>query len=891
MSGRVIWKFAITAIVFAWSLGSITPLEDTPFEAYVKAEAGANIEEFKALVDRASDQVESGDAISSYAALRTIATAESIDLSQYFPEIFLADIPSLETRNNVLLRELQKRSKGKLQYGLDLVGGVSVTFRLQTAEGESDAVSQTDQLNKAVEILRKRLDGSGVAGHTIRVQGTDRIEIQLPGLNTKDNPDIFDVLTAPAKLEFRLVHRDQVRDIISPFTTPPSQHPAGYEVLTVERFNSTTGQAFEIPYFVKRIPEAKGDIIDEAFATQDPTTGAWMVQLSMTGDGANELFDVTSRIVSEDRRTGVQQPLAIVLDGELYSAPVINEPLSNSAQITGDFSQREAFELANVLNNPLDVPLVPDEIYEVGPTLAKDALENSKQAMTWGAILVVTFMIAYYWIGGVVAVVSGIINVLLVLGVMASFGATLTLPGVAALVLTLGMGVDANILIFERIREEIAEGKSLKAALHSGFDKALSTILDANITTLITAFILIWLGTGPVKGFGITLAIGIFASVIAALIVSRGLLEFLVESSIAKKVLGLPGLPINKLEFLNYRKMAFAGSWILVAVGITFTVMRADKILGVDFRGGDETTISSSIELTTGQIEQLAAEKDFQEVVPVFQTEIGTGLDTIKLQTKEGDGAPFVEVLSAAFPEAEIEVLGVTTIGSTVTGEIQKNAIYSVLAALGGILIYVALRFEFGYGLGAVVATVHDVLMTVGLFVIFGGQFSAPMLAAILMIVGYSINDTIVVFDRIREELGLNPDASLKDVVHLSINRVLSRTIWTSLTTLLAAGTLWIFGAGVIQDFAMIFVFGILTGTFSSIFIATPVFFAYHKGDRNHVEAGETPSAATNGKSPPKSHAAKLNRSTIRRLHRFRRLVFKELQSLRIATNRICDRV
>ncbi|MEM7673890.1 MAG: protein translocase subunit SecF, partial [Verrucomicrobiota bacterium] len=187
------------------------------------------------------------------------------------------------------------------------------------------------------------------------------------------------------------------------------------------------------------------------------------------------------------------------------------------------------------------------------------------------------------------------------------------------------------------------------------------------------------------------------------------------------------------------------------------------------------------------------------------------------------------------------EILGVTTIGSSVTQEIQKNALLSVLAALGGILIYVALRFEFGYGIGAVVATIHDVLMTVGLFVIFGGQFTAPMLAAILMIVGYSINDTIVVFDRIREELGLNPEASLKDIVHASINRVLSRTIWTSLTTLLAAGTLLIFGAGVIQDFAMIFVFGIITGTFSSIFIATPIFFAWHKGDRKHVEAGETP--------------------------------------------------
>ncbi|MEM7674207.1 MAG: protein translocase subunit SecDF, partial [Verrucomicrobiota bacterium] len=318
MSGRVLWKFAVTAIVFAWSIASITPLEDSPFAEFVHAQATAEVEELGTLLERADATVAEGGATSTYAALGDIIDEESIDLSKFFPEIPVADIPKLETRNSVLMQELRNRSKGKLRRGLDLVGGVSVTFRLDnSSEDQNNEFGQEQQLNKAVEILRKRLDGNGVAEPNIRVVGTDRIEIQLPGLNTRDNPDIFEILTQPAKLEFRLVHRDQVRGTLSPITSPPSQYPAGYEVLTIERQNRESGQVFQDPYFVKRIPEAKGDIIQEAFATQDPTTGAWMVQLSMTNEGGSQLFEVTNRIVNQDRQTGVQQPLAIVLDGEL----------------------------------------------------------------------------------------------------------------------------------------------------------------------------------------------------------------------------------------------------------------------------------------------------------------------------------------------------------------------------------------------------------------------------------------------------------------------------------------------------------------------------------------------------------------------------------------------
>ena len=407
------------------------------------------------------------------------------------------------------------------------------------------------------------------------------------------------------------------------------------------------------------------------------------------------------------------------------------------------------------------------------------------------------------------------------------------------------MGVDANILIFERLREELKSGKSLKNATSGAFAKVTSTIVDANLTTLITASILIWLGTGPVKGFGVTLAIGICASIFCALVVTRFLLDTLVFRLGIKKVLGLSMFSELKFDFFAFRKPAFIASWLLVLAGVVSVVLHHDKIMGIDFTGGDEMTVSydDTNRIDLGDMEVAVEELELGEVNPVYQNLIGQSKEVLKLQTRFDASRDVLTALQGAFPEADLKEVGVTQIGASVSNSIQANAIYSVLAALIGILLYVAFRFEVGYGIGAVVATVHDVLMTIGIFVICGefdifvsGQFTAPMLAAILMIVGYSINDTIVVFDRIREELELNPGSNLRSIINLAINRVFSRTLLTSITTLLAALSLYIFGAGVINDLAFVFIIGILTGTFSSIFIASPIFFWWHKGDRRHVE-------------------------------------------------------
>jgi len=292
-----------------------------------------------------------------------------------------------------------------------------------------------------------------------------------------------------------------------------------------------------------------------------------------------------------------------------------------------------------------------------------------------------------------------------------------------------------------------------------------------------------------------------------------------------------------KIPFLKFRGPAFAASWLIVIIGVFGLVSKWDSIFGIDFTGGDEVSMSFDTRIDESDITRLIGEQDLGEVTPQYVTPLGGGAEILKLQTPFGESVAVIEALKKGFSGADFEVLGVNKIGPSVGAEIQKNALYAIGISLGLILIYIAVRFEIGYGIGAIVATIHDILLTVGVFVLWPDhQFTAPMIAAILLIVGYSLNDTIVVFDRIREELELKPTAKLYDIINLALNAVLSRSLLTSFTTLLAAGSLMVFGTGVISDIAFTFMIGIITGTFSSIFIASPIFFWWHKGDRRSVE-------------------------------------------------------
>lgn len=821
MSGKHLWKLLLTIVIVAFSASYLVPWEDQEFGDYLR-EATDN-EEFVQILERAEHRVDSDDGIISvYMALKAIGSEERIDLSEFFPQINLErSLQNVEKRNKILLTALLDDSKADLRPGLDIAGGVAMTLQVDpNAFVGVEAYERKEKLSKAIEIIEARVNSYGVAEPVVRAIGEDRIEVQLAGINTKDNPEVLDSIKRPARLDFREVHMT-ARPGIDP-------EPYGYEVMALSR--DSGDQVFEENLYVSRYPALTGKYVENANAVQN-SVGSYEISLSFDSEGASRFGDITAKLAGEGR-------LAIVLDGKLYSAPNVNEPITGGrASISGSFSQREAIELANVLNNPLEFSLEVAELYEVGPTLAKDSVDSGKRAAVWGVSLVAIFMSCYYMIGGGIALVSVVLNLAIVLGALASVGATLTLPGIAGVILTIGMAVDANILIFERIREELRSGKTLKSALVGGFEKVFSTIFDANVTTLLVSIVMYFYGTGAVKGFGLTLAIGVVTTMFCALVVSRLLLELLIETNLIKKFPMLSVVNKPKVPFLKFRLPAFAASWLIVIIGIIGLVSKWDTVFGIDFTGGDEVSMSFDTRIDESDISKLVVEQDLGDVTPQYVTPLGGGAELLKLQTPFEESLKVVEALQQSFPAANFEVQGSNNIGPSVGAEIQKNALYAIGISLGLILIYIAIRFEIGYGIGAIVATIHDILLTIGVFVMVPDhQFTAPMIAAILLIVGYSLNDTIVVFDRIREELELKPTAKLYDIINVALNAVLSRSLLTSFTTLLAAGSLMVFGTGVISDIAFTFTIGIITGTFSSIFIASPIFFWWHKGDRRSVE-------------------------------------------------------
>lgn len=854
MKSNVAWKLVLTVLVLAWAVSAMVPFKDTPFEQYIQTRATDKAAEFEAIVKEAEklvDKVNYKNDKNKYPsllkAIPAYATEKGIDLSQYFTDVNVSDIKVLKKKNDILMRELYRQSRAAMKKGLDLKGGVSFTLEINPDELASDPFTRRGQLEDVLRVVDSRVNGLGVTEPSIRIMGSNAVEIQMPGASLKDDPEGIDALSRPAKLEFRLAHRSIQPSSIN---APRSEWPIGYELLTeeVER----DGKIVEIPLYIKKRAEAGGSIISRSGVQMDDA-GNYSVSMEFTSEGAKKFGEITASILDEDAKYAGsaneyerKQLLAIVLDGKLMSAPRIISVITDRGSITGNFNQREALELANALNNPLQVGLTRTSISEIGPSMAEDAQNAAYLAAAVGAGLVFLFMVLYYRGYGFLAMITVFANVLIVLGTLASFGATMTLPGIAALVLTVGMAVDSNILIFERMREELNIGKSAWNALQAGYEKAFSTIVDANLTTLLTAVILWYLGTGPVKGFGVTLAVGIIATLFCALVFSRALMEISVSCGLFKNSLNFSLIRHSNIDFMKYSKQAFVVSWIIVIIGIVTVIWRGEKCVGIDFTGGEASTFSFSKHIPIGGITSIqGAGGLLGEIQAAYKKDISTGNEVLVIQTETGKGAAVAEVLQKTYPDANFRLVSHESIGASVSREITVNAFISMVLAMLGMLFYVAFRFEIGFGVGAVGALFHDILMTIGLFIVLGvfglgsGQFSSPMIAAILMTVGYSINDKIVVFDRIREELPLNPNMSLYDVIRISINRTLSRTLLTSSTTFFAAIALFILGTGIIKDFSLIFLLGIIIGTFSSIFIASPVFYWWHKGKRKSVEERE----------------------------------------------------
>ncbi len=831
------WKWALVVFLVVWSVWEMYPPTSRDLIEQFKDDSSQTDATFTNIV-KSAEQLRGSDQARSYSSLKTAIGTN--DIKKYFAFI---DTKAEQDPTQAILNRLQKNAAGKIKLGLDLQGGTSFLVGMDTSKLDNSdtntltrAQAKDNALSQAVEVLRKRIDKFGVAEPLIQPAGNDRILIQLPGLSEELKEEYKRKIQKAAYLEFRLVHEKSAELIQQGITEP------GYEILKEKRRNTDNTYAL-VPYLVskKTARGLTGKNVKRAMVIRDPVSNQPQIDFELDSRGA-ELF---GQVTTEN----VGRQLAIVLDGELYSAPVINGAiLGGRGQISGNFDLKEARELADVLENPLEAPVKIIEERGVDPSLGKDSIRSGIKAAIIGTFLVVGFMLVYYMFAGLVANVALLLNIIITLGVMCSIGTTLTLPGIAGIVLTIGMAVDANVLIFERIREEFEAGKSIRGAISAGYSRAFSTIFDSHVTTLISAVILIFMGTGSVKGFGVTLTIGVALSLFTALVVTRLIFDWLLEKNLLKRLPMLHLVRPGKIDFLRWAKPAFAISWLLIVVGIGYGFYRGSNVMGVDFKGGDVLTMRFAQKIHPDEVRNVVTKLGVGEAMIQYQKDISTGNETLRIATAFDTGDKVERALEQSFPAAKFSRIALDKVGPTVGIEIQTTAVFAIILALFGILIYVAFRYEFSFAVAAVIAIVHDVLMTLGWFFLTGRELNAPMVAAVLTIIGFSINDTVVIFDRIREDLKMGMRGSLREIMNKALNQTLSRTLITSGTVFLATMSLYVFGGGVINDFAFTFLVGIITGTYSSIYIASAIVLWWHKGERPKLASQVTVDNAANAR-------------------------------------------
>jgi SecD/SecF fusion protein len=698
----------------------------------------------------------------------------------------------------------------KIALGLDIKGGTSFLIKLQQIDKEITP----SMLDQAVEVIRKRVDYFGASEPIISPVGKDRILVQIPGLSAEKIQEARQQLSRVAKLEFKLVYPDngeRLRGI-----------DAGTEVIPPEyKIETHTPHAEEgkkKPETERLLVKKKADLGGQRVSGSNAYYGneGWGVQLRFDSEGAKQFGDIT------EKSKGFR--FAIVLDGAIQSAPVIRDAIyGGSAQITGRFSEQEARSLASVLENPLQTPVSIEEERSVSPTLGLDSIRSSIFAGLLGLAITLVCVLLYYRFAGVIACLALLINIVLLIGSFQLIpgGVVLTLPGIAGIILTIGLAVDASVLIYERLREELALGKSLRVAVQAAYQKAFSSIFDANVTTLITATILFWKATGPVRGFAIALTLGILASLFTALIVGRNVFESFVDTNRVKKVSMLHLISSQHINFLGKGFLAVMCSLALMIAGATSFYLKGEKNFGVDFKGGDLLTLSSPAVIDVGEVRHALEPLTLGDTSIQESAQGGKYYITVRTPLHTSDKVE--QQLMQTMPNAQFKVEGSERVGALVGGELAKNSLVALGLGLLGILIFVTFRFELSFAVGAIVAVLHDVIITVGMFSLLGRELSLTMVGAILTIAGYSINDTIVVYDRIREGLASSKRGSIEQIMNDSINQTLSRTILTSTVTLIPIVCLFFLGGSVLRDFSLAIIIGVAVGTYSSIFIAAPI--------------------------------------------------------------------
>ncbi len=700
---------------------------------------------------------------------------------------------------------------GSLRLGLDLQGGLRVTLQSELADPDPE------DLQAARNIIENRVNEFGVAEPLIQTSGGNRIIVELPGLTADDQQRALDLIGQQAVLEFRLV-RSQSQGLATA--------------------DMTLADLEDIAFTGEIIRTARADFERMGTATMGPA-----VFFEIRADSTRAFGDFTG--------ANVGRRMAIVLDDQIQTAPTLNSRISESGQITGIGSLDEASDIALVLRSgSLPFNLDVEEIRAIGPTLGQDSIAAGTRAALIGGAAVVVFILLYYGplFGGALALGLGLV-MLFVFGLLAGLGAALTLPGLAGLVLTIGAAVDGNVISFERVREELRAGKGLRVAMRNGFGNSLSAIIDANVTTLLAAAALYQYTTGPVRGFAITLGIGIVSAVLVNTVVVPWMLQ--VASRYTKRSYMRRGIVLDHLRFVKHARIALPISAFLSLAAILLLSFLGLR-LSTDFTGGQSVLLRVPDTTDVANVRTVLDGPEFAQVtagaaaiVEVDDPTVAGRLLSVRVGLTES--ASSAEVFPNQLATAlEGEVLSADFVGPAVGADLRRGAVLAVLVALALILVYVSWRFwpNWTVAIGTVVATLHDVGLVLGFLDLVRAEFSIPVLAALLFVVGYSLNDSVVISDRIRENLGKVRDRGFRDIVDLSVGQTLSRTIITSTTTLLPVLSLFFFGGAVLRDFSMTLLVGVLVGTYSSLFVLAPLVVYLGTYQRRRRRARRTATAS-----------------------------------------------
>lgn len=783
--------------------------------------------------------------------------AKNPQLYQSQALLMAADAKGVELRNKIKNRNdlqdnrdvmslIRKNASGTIRLGLDLAGGVEFylelvpdenflsKFKAATKNGGESREDLEKRMESefnyyrdiAIEILRKRLESQKIFEAEIAPSGSSYVSLRAPIVAKDEKLKLLDLIKMSAKLRFRLVHSDNANMVQQYLADPQNfQIPMDYELMKTSEFRP--GQEPLVNYyFVSRRPEMEGKDITMAMATKDEF-GQRKIALRFNQQGAEDFARVTGN--------NVGRQLAIVLDGKLYCAPNINMAITGgSAEISGRFSEEEAKNIADALvSGSFPFQIKVNAVFDTDPKLGAANVSNGIWVGILSILCVAVFMVIYYRLSGLISIVALTLNIVLILGAMAAFNCTLTLPGIAGIVLTIGMAVDANVLIYERIREELNNGKTLFNAVNNGFDRALPSVLDANITTLLTSFILMYVGTGAIKGFAVTLSIGILTSLFTAIFVTRLIYDYLFKYFNFKKISMLTVFKNTNFNFLKQWKIAASISGLLILLCVTLLCVKGKEVLGVDFTGGTVVTFNYEKAVPQAKIEELLKKAGYSEPTITYKYNVGSATGERKVEilirgdlTKDANGhSPkdtISELLNKQFPEAKFEGGLESSVGGLIGWEFTKYALWAIALSIVGIGAYITLRYEYTYAVSSVLALGHDVLAVLAIYLAMGRTISLTVVAAILTVIGYSINDKVVEFDRIRENNANIKGMAFSDIVNLSINQTLSRTLITSVTTFIVVFILYIGGGVAINDFVFIMMLGVIIGTYSSIFLAAP---------------------------------------------------------------------